>query len=258
MEASIFGRGEQKPLSETGRWVYDNFVVRYNIEVIYEWRDGETNQSLNLIPPREQDVVPFMRMLHTGWMMPYIELCGEAQMKPIFPKQVQLFGSGGYSNSTKVQGTAEGGKKLILYDLDNYRSGVREDVKNYIRIMHHEFGHLLNQWKDYPLSFKSITPDVYTQTWYNESAFLNKGFVSAYAMVEPDEDFVETLAQYVTDTPAEWAELLAGASAAGLLKIENKLATVRTYMEENYGVDIDLLRALVTQRIDDVTQGNYK
>lgn len=252
---------QDEELNEVGLWVYDNYVVRYNIEVLYQWRDMESDLSLNLIPPKQEDVVPFLKMMHTGWITPYLELCGKAQMKPIFPKQVQLYGSAGYNlNGTVKLGTAEGGKKLILYDLDNFDSNQRSDVKDYIRIMHHEFGHLLNQSKEYPLSFKTITPSSYTTGWYNigDATAKNSGFVTTYAMSEPDEDFVEVLAEYVTDTPEEWDELLKGVSAAGLEKIMKKLDVVRTYMEENYGVDIDRLRGVVTERISDVVAGNYK
>ncbi|MDL2319759.1 putative zinc-binding metallopeptidase [Alistipes sp. OttesenSCG-928-B03] len=252
---------EEEGMGEVDQWVYDNYVTVYNIQVLYYWRDMETNLALNLTPPKKDDVVPFLKMMHTGWITPYIELCGKEQMKPIFPKQVQLFGSGGYNtNGTVVQGTAEGGKKLILYDLDNFDMSKREDVKAYIRIMHHEFGHLMNQSKEYPLSFKRITPSSYTTGWYNVggSTAKNSGFVTNYAMAEPDEDFVEVLAEYVTDTPEEWNELLEGVSAAGLDKILKKTDIVRTYMEENYGVDIDLLRNMVIARIDDIIAGNFK
>lgn len=272
-EKTIFD-DEPEQLNEVGQWVYDNWVVPYNMEILYRWRDNETDLRLNLTPPRQDTVIPFLRMMHTGFITPYLELCGREQMKPIFPKQVQLFGSAGYNpNGSVVSGTADGGKKLILHDLDNFNPKLRDTppphmppgVKDFIRVMHHEFGHLLNQAKEYQPTFKKITPDTYTTEWgpISLADALEAGYVSNYAMSMPDEDFVETLAEYVTDTPEEWAELLSsiprrpGETPPGEVFILRKLDLVRTYMEENYGVDIDVLRDVVIQRIDNVVAGNY-
>lgn len=261
---------EPGQLNEVGQWIHDNYVVPYNIEVQYRWRDMETNLTLNITPPDQNDVVPFLKMLHTGWISTYMELCGRQMMKPIFPKQVQLFGSGGYNPVTSgvTQGSAEGGKKLILYALNDYDSTDRESVKYYVRIPHHECGHLLNQAKEYSLAFKKITPSSYSPSGGNrtKSAAHKLGFVTPYGSTEPDEDFVETLAEYVTDTPEEWAALLEDAvvvkgtsrDMTAQQYILKKTDMVRTYMKENYGVDIDVLRALVLQRIDDVVAGNYQ
>ncbi|MDR1755356.1 MAG: putative zinc-binding metallopeptidase [Culturomica sp.] len=258
-EASIYGGGETEERNEVRQWLYDNYVVRYNIEVIYAWKSMEVPMQFNIIPPKQDTVISFMKMAHTAWIVPYLEICGEEQMKPLFQKQIQLIGSKGYNSTTQqaTLGTAAG-RKLLLFDVDSYNAGSRESVKNFVRIMHHEFGHMLNYYRAYPLSFKQITPTLYTPDWgnYVEEA-RELGFVTPYAMAEPDEDFVETLAQYITDTPEEWAAVLAEAGDASAI-ILRKTDMVRTYMEENWRVDIDVMRSHVTERINDCVAGNYK
>ncbi len=263
-ERSIFDV-EDEELSPTGQWIYNYFVTPYNIEVLFEWRGQETDVDMNLTPPDVATVVPFLRVVRYAWIDVYLDLNGERRndvFKPLFPKQVQLLGSAGYhTNGTSTQGTAEGGKKLIMYNLDHFDPVDREIVKEYVRIMHHEFCHLLNQFKEYPMTFKQVTPTSYTVNWYNNSDedARKAGHITPYAMASPDEDFVETLAMYVTNTAEEWANMLngAGSSGDGRLNIERKLTIVRTYMEENFDVDIDELRASVIARLDDIHQGIY-
>ena len=263
-EDSIFDV-EDEELSATGQWIYDNYVTPYNIEVLYEWKGQETDLTKNLTPPKEETVVPFLMVMHYVWISAYLDLEGERRndvFKPLFPKQVQLLGSSGYNtNGTMAQGTAEGGKKLIMYDLDHFVPDNRTIVKDYVRILHHEFGHLLNQFKEYPMTFKQVTPDSYTATWYNTSPddAIAAGHITPYAMASPDEDFVETLAIYLTNTPEEWAAMLnaQGVSASGRLSINRKLEIVRTYMQENFDVDINELRDSVLTRMDDIHNGEY-
>ena len=66
---------------------------------------------------------------------------------------------------------------------------------------------------------------------------------------------------YVTKTAEEWEAMLE--EAAGTAKnpqpgrdlIEQKLNIVRSYMEEQWGIDMDELRATILQREADVANG---
>lgn len=259
-ENSIYDDFVDRKPDYVGEWIEKNYVDPHNIEVLYRWEDMETDLSVNLVPPTLDTIIPFLKMVKHSWINTYLDLCGKDIMNPIFPKQILLLGTGGYNeDGTKTLGTAEGGKKMILYGVDEFNPRNRENVTEYVRIMHHEFGHILNQKKSYPLGFKKITPDTYTITWFNvsNSNALNAGFVSPYAMSEPSEDFVEVIAIYIVNTPESWDALIAEASASGKEKIAKKLEMVRTYLEESWKIDLDVLRQYVNQAIDDVLTGNY-
>lgn len=247
--------------NEVDTWIFENYVKPHNIEVIYRWKDIETEPEMNLIPAKMDTIVPFLRMVKHGWIDTYLELCGPEVMNPIFPKQLLLLGSAGWNeDGTKTQGTAEGGKKVVMYELEEYNPKDRVNVLHYIRVLHHEFTHILNQKKEYSLAFKQVTPDTYSATWTGNSVQNARalGFVTPYAMAEPGEDFAEVMAEYVTNTAETWDKLMSEISnETGRGFILKKLDMVRTYLDESWGIDIDRLRTLVNNAIDDVVQGNY-
>ena len=78
------------------------------------------------------------------------------------------------------------------------------------------------------------------------------GFVSPYAMSDGFEDFAETLAFYVTLTPAQWNDILKDAGTSGAPIINQKLEIVKDYMLSSWNVDLDRLRASVLGRGDNV------
>lgn len=247
-------------LNEVDKWIRTNYVKEYNIEVLYRWTDMETNLGYNLIPPAADTVVSFLRMVRHGWIKTYEDLVGADAIKPVFPKQILLLGSAGYNvNGTKILGTAEGGKKVILYELDKWNPADSAVVRDYMQILHHEFGHVLNQNKEYTIAYEEITSSNYSANWSNNSdeTAQKLGFITAYAMASPDEDFVEMLSHYIMCSAAEWDGIISGISEDGRKKVLKKLDIVRTYMEDSWRIDIDSLRALVNQARKDILNGNF-
>jgi substrate import-associated zinc metallohydrolase lipoprotein len=275
--------GEEEPLNKVGQWILDSFVKPYNIEVMYRWSDYETDMTKDLTPPTEDTVVPFLKVVKKVWMDVYEELAsvpaegisGGDVMKPVFPKQLLLIGSEAFNDDgSAVMGAAEGGRKITLTALDlfnpkfmtslsggktqnDYGRALNED--NYIHTLHHEFCHILNQKKDFPITFQEITSSSYTAQWTSETraGARTLGFVSPYAMAAPGEDFAETLSMYIINTPERWNAQFNVANNAGVPLIAQKLGLVRTYMLENWGIDLDVLRELTLKAIDDVENGNY-
>ena len=248
-------------LSEVDQLIRKNYVGPHNIEVVYRWKDIETPPDKNLVPPQEDTIVPFLRVVKKGWIDTYVELCGTTVMNPVFPKQLLLVGSSAYNDDgTETLGTAEGGKKVVLYSLDVFNPLNATNVKKYIRVLHHEFCHILNQKKEYNIAFEQITPSSYTASWTNfkDNTARAAGFVTPYAMAAPGEDFAEMVAEYVTDTPEEWQALIDGVSSnAGRSAINKKLELVRIYMEESWNIKLDDLRKIVNRAIQEITSGNY-
>jgi substrate import-associated zinc metallohydrolase lipoprotein len=252
----------ESPADELSAWIRDTFVIPHNIEVLYRWEDMETDMSHNLVPPTYSRVQRFLQMVKLCFIDTYVDLVGKDVINPVFPKQLLLLGTKAFSSDgTAVSGTADAGKKIILYGVDDYYSRYksRDTIQQYVHVMHHEFTHILNQQKAYQLAFKKITPASYTVSWFNESesSALGAGFVTPYAMAEPDEDFAETFSIYVDHSEAEWNSLLSRAPASGRALIQKKLEVIRTYMEESWHIDMDALRALIQAAIHKVETGNY-
>ena len=84
--------------------------------------------------------------------------------------------------------------------------------------------------------------------------YLQNGFITDYAQHSDGEDFAEMLSEYITHSQAWWSEQIAKAGDKGSL-IEAKLDIVRSYMQDSFGIDIDVLRATVLRRQEDVFAG---
>ena len=127
----------------------------------------------------------------------------------------------------------------------------------------------MHQTKNFDPSFERITENSYVGSdWYlktdpitgvstsrtNEDAW-KEGFVTAYAMSEPREDFVENIAMYVVNTKAYWDNMLANAGDAGRALIERKFDIVYDYMLQTWGIDLDRLRQVVLRRQSEIANG---
>ena len=76
-------------------------------------------------------------------------------IRAYFPKIIFLSGSPAYkSNGSIILGTAEGGKKITLFNVDALQIASIDASTNYFKTIHHEFGHILNQTKPYTTDFK--------------------------------------------------------------------------------------------------------
>ena len=99
----------------------------------------------------------------------------------------------------------------------------------YIKTIHHEFTHILNQTKDFPVEFSMITGSGYVADSWNEEPYesehLKYGFITDYAQHSEDEDFAEMLSEYVTHSQEWWDKQIEEAGDAGQY-IEAKKAIV--------------------------------
>ena len=64
--------------TEIGKFIYENFTKPYNIRVIYRWENGRQDMGKNLVPPKEEKMIPFLTMLKEVWMEPYVEFLDSA------------------------------------------------------------------------------------------------------------------------------------------------------------------------------------
>ena len=134
-----------------------------------------------------------------------------------------------------------------------------ESLNHYfIKTIHHEFTHIMNQTVDYPIDFAMITGTKYVADSWSDApfntTFLQRGFITDYAQHSDGEDFAEMLSEYITHDQKWWDTQIGKAGEKGSL-INAKLDIVRSYMRDSFNIDIDVLRATVLRRQQDVFNG---
>lgn len=254
-----------KPLSELDQWIYSNFVVPANMSVEYKWIDGDADTQKNLVPPKEELVKPFLEVVKRVWMDVYTQQGGNDFIKMNSFRRMLLVGSASYNNGTITQGTAEGGVQIVLYQVNDFNSKNLKTLKRYFHVIHHEYGHILQQKIPISVDFQSITGK-YDANWddYTDDVAKRMGFITAYSISEPNEDFVEILATLFTNTKEEWDAKLAEISTgpgddegnAAIDKIRQKEEFVRVYLKTNWGIDVDSFREASMNVINQVVSGN--
>lgn len=199
------------------KWLNANLVNPYNIRFEYRYNDNETDMNYFNVPAEYNQAVKLAHIVKYSCVEAYDEVAGTAFTRTYFPKMLYATGEFEYrNNGTYILGTAEGGKKIFLAGtnhLDNLLNGKRDEIivlfgreglnHYYLKTIHHEFTHILNQTKDYDPNFQLITGTKYIgDDWSNEDGktdYLKRGFISAYAQDSHTEDFAEMLSIYVTD-----------------------------------------------------------
>lgn len=218
------------------KWIYSNLTVPYNIAVKYKWDQSEIELNKTVVPVKEEQVIPVLSAIKKAWIDTYEAEAGSLFVKRYTPKFFVLEGSGSYNpDGTATLGTAEGGRKVVLYQLNYFRTkdmpGFKPSdslvIKEVLHTIHHEFGHILHQNVMYPLEYKRITTGLYTANWNNVSDAVARrdGFISAYAMSKPDEDFVEMIAFMLNEGKAGFDQMvnsISGTSPNGTTAAEAK------------------------------------
>jgi substrate import-associated zinc metallohydrolase lipoprotein len=210
-----------------------------------------------LVPPDTSKVIPSLLGLKAVGFAPYIQQTGSTELlRRYAPKNFVLVGSPQYNyNGTITLGQAEGGTKITLY-LINFFSRLKKDSANFkqmIHTIHHELGHILHQNVMFASNYRTITGG-YTATWFNvsDAAARAQGFITAYAMAAPEEDFVEMISTMLIGGPNgptgydNYDKLLAQAGATtstAYLNIKAKEAIVVDYFAKTWKIDFYGLQA---------------
>lgn len=245
------------------RWLRANYVNTYNIELKYRFETNEADHNFYLIPAEYRQSIELAHIIKYTCLEAFDEAVGVDFTNANFPKQLVLIGNFEYhNNGTFTLGTAEGGKKIYFLgvnDLDSHKNSIAELNRYYLKTIYHEFTHILNQTVEYAADYKLITANGYVaDSWsdapYNTN-YLERGFISNYSQKEADEDFAEIFSIYVTNTAAQWEAWMQEAGTDGSAYLEAKLNSVRNYMHDLWGVDMDKLRDIVLRREADVVNG---
>lgn len=185
------------------KWIYDTLTVPYNISVKYKWDQFEISNFLDktLVPPKEEKIIPVMSAIRKVWIDSYIAEAGPAFFKKISPKFLDLVGSPIYIRGAIVEGFAEGGRKVVLSNINNFRiKGMpgynvadTSVVMRMFHVIHHEYAHILDQNVQVPIEFSATSASLYTSDWLNvsDNEALRDGFITPYAQSDKGEDFAE-------------------------------------------------------------------
>jgi len=248
-------------------WLDENFLEPYNIDFHYRYDFKESDMGYTTVPAQYDASIIYAHLVKYLCIDTYDEVAGVDFTKAYFPKMFFLIGTWEYQNNGNIiLGTAEGGKKIMLSGVNDlplyfeYYSGdeLREAINHmYIKTIHHEFTHIINQTKSYPESFKDITPTTYVKDAWSDTDdnYLKRGYITKYAQAEHREDFAELLSEYITHSEAWWNEQLAAAGQDGAAYITSKMDIVKDYMKNSWGINADDLREVINRRTTDVVNG---
>lgn len=245
------------------RWLRVNYLAPYNIEFLYRYDYIESDMNYYTVPADMNSSIMMAHLVKYLCIESYDEVAGIAFTRTYFPKMFFLIGEFEYrNNGTMILGTAEGGKKILLSGL-NYLPQMVNDIEMlnyyYIKTIHHEFVHILNQTVEYSADYQLVTGSGYVaDSWseypYNEG-YLERGFISAYSQQSADEDFAEMMSTYITNSAEWWANQMDAAGPTGRNLINKKLDLVRDYLRDGFDIDLDELRSTLMRRQKDVEDG---
>ena len=225
-------------------WLETNFTKPYNIEVKYRWDANELPNKI-LVPPLVSKVQPVMEGVKAIWIDPYEAEAGSDFIKKFCPKQYVLVGSANWNgNGTITLGTAEGGKKVVLYQINEFDKKDVAGVKQMLHTIHHEFGHIMQQNISPSVAYKRITPGTYTSNWYNisDAQALSLGYITSYSMSGTDEDFVEILATMLVEGKTAYDARVNSTNATAKASLRLKEQIVKDYLKSAYNIDFTKLQ----------------
>jgi len=247
-------------------WIFDTLTAPYNIEVKYKWDQSELNNFFDktVVPPMEEKVIPLMSSINKAWVKVYVEEAGALFFKRISPKFFYLVGSPIYVRGAVVLGFAEGGRKVVLSDINNFRiKGMpgyvlsdTDNVKRVFQTIHHEYAHILDQNIKVPVEFSQSSAGSYTSDWLNltpEDA-KNEGFISQYSISASIDDWAEMVSimlvegkgwfdQYVNSINYPGTTPNGTTAAVAQARLRQKEAVVISYFKQAWNIDFRSLQA---------------
>ncbi|WP_113654470.1 substrate import-associated zinc metallohydrolase lipoprotein [Pedobacter namyangjuensis] len=235
VDYSTFNADNPTTNTPLDQWLGTNFLDAYNIEVIYRYNRYYHGNSANVTPSKLENIQPTMQIVLDGFINPYRKVAGEVFTKKYMPKEWVLFGSYQYddANAPGVAGTAAAGRRITLYGVNDYKPLPAGQFYAWDRhrIMHHEFGHILNQIIDIPTDFEAISRGFYKQPYTStptDSARRN-GFVSSYASGVSTEDYAETISWLLINGQVWYEDWANFANTAGKSRFIQKQSNVVNY-----------------------------
>ncbi len=247
VDYSGFNPDNPKTNTPLDQWLKSTFLDPYNIDVVYRYNRYYHGNTANVVPSSLDKIQPSMQMVLDGFIKPYLKVAGPQFTKQYMPKEWVLFGSYSYANTADqgVAGTAAGGRRITLYGVNEYRPLPEGQFFAWDRqrIMHHEFGHILNQIIPIPPDFETLSRGLYKQP-YNQTptdTARKYGFVTSYASGVHTEDYAETISWSLINGQVWYDDWANGASGEGKSRLIQKQANIVNYFT-NLGINFKSLQ----------------
>ncbi len=240
--------------SALDQWLKINLLDAYNSEVIYRYSRYDHEYDRNITPIDEARVQPFMQSVISGFADPYVAVAGRTFMKVNMPKQWVLYGSSNYSATTVYWGSAVGGVRVNIFDLNSYTISNIDLVKDRLGTIHHEFTHILNQRALMPVEFAQISKARYTGTWetIGVDSAQRVGFMRGYSMQNPTEDFADMVKYPVVWGPSWFDDIVRNkANAEGAAALRAKEQSVLNYFSSSLKMDFRDIQKRVQMYVKD-------
>lgn len=242
--------------TSTDEWLDANFLNPYNIETKFRFDRYEFDLGKNITPPLEEQVIPAMEMVRDVWIKPFEAVGGATFIKRIAPKQFVLAGSAEYNDDgTITLGTAEGGRKIVLYVINSFDKTNLASVKQMIQVIQHEYTHILNQTVDYQPDYKTISRGGYVANWTQESLADGRalGFITQYARAAPEEDFAEMSSNMLMMGRVVTNSIINNSPVDGAVKLRMKEQMVVDYFRSAFNIDFYALQTEVQNALNKIS-----
>lgn len=229
---------------ELDTWLYDNYVLPYNIDVNYRWNENMFDNSRYLYPPKKENVKKVMQVVKKVWIDSYTEATKDINPKFVrdyAPRQFALAGGNNLNkDGSNTLGLADQGQRIVLFTVDLIDVHNLNSIRQFIHTIQHEYVHILNQTKRHDkLAYGAITPSGYDSNWtnYDDLESLNDGFITPYSRTNVDEDFAEISAAMLVDI-ASYNNIVNNISVqSGRDAIRKKEALVVKYYKDQFQID---------------------
>jgi len=237
-------------------WLGTNYLDPYNIEVKYKFDRFELPSGKVITPVLEGQVIPAMETVKEVWIRPFEIVGGDTFIKRISPKQFVLAGSAEYNSDGSITlGTAEGGRKIVLYVINNFDKTSLSEVKRMIQVIQHEYTHILNQTIDYQTDYQTISRGGYVGNWTLEPLedAYTLGFITQYARSAPGEDFAETSSNMLMLGRVVFNSIVSSAAGEGKSRLQKKEQYVVEYFKSSFNIDFYALQEQVQTALDKIS-----
>lgn len=242
-------------------WFYENFLKPYNCVIRWKWDDVFVDNKYYVSPPLRSVMIPVGEMVKNFWMEPFIKLGGEEFIKEHFPPEIVCVGSPLLnSDGTMTMGYAEAGVRITLTDLNRFDIRNKFWLLEQLRVIHHEFTHIIHQKHGLPEGFELVTKENYIgNAWVNlepEQA-VALGMISGYGASDQYEDFCELISMYLTTPKEDFNNLYLkpvnpdNGLNNGKELINRKLELSIEYYSANFGIKLDELRDIILKKINE-------
>lgn len=255
-----------QPLSDDplDQYIQENFVEEFGVAVRYKFVDRYVDQNKRVTPPKLEVVEPMLDFLTEFWIEPYLNVpSGSKFFRTHVPAEIILIGSTIYNaDGTVTLGTADAGARITLTEVNDIDRQNNDWIIRQLGTIYHEFAHIVHQRYNLPPNWQEISPQGYTSpgSWFNltDEEALQRGFVSPYGTSSFNEDFAEVVAFLLFDADfyEKYIEDETGCNTVdcsarneGRAKLRRKYNAILAHYEQNTGVDLLRVRALIQAKL---------